>query len=167
MAFASAGGIHKASKVMLIETILTKKSYWDVTQLILIIMHVKRGFFILLTFSAALFGLFTTSLVLNHTRLILNNVSTIESLAFSRGYRQARKNHRIEIAAQHMSKCDEWNEFPVWKREFDAMAKTDPRGRERWNLGSAGANWRYVLGDRCYMWFRKSQYFKLGSHAKS
>ncbi|KAK4046981.1 oligomeric, coiled-coil, peripheral membrane protein [Microbotryomycetes sp. JL201] len=96
---------------------------------------------------AALFALFTLSLWVAHTRLILLNMTTIEEMALARIKARERSALTGEFGLLHPLRI--WRTRKAWDAQWGRLS----REGNLWWLGSARANWEMVMGKRKLGWF--------------
>ncbi|ELU39951.1 zf-DHHC domain-containing protein [Rhizoctonia solani AG-1 IA] len=93
---------------------------------------------------AGLFTMFTASLTAGHTRLLIINATTVESLGFSRTKEKDKAN--LEMAFKKHQTRKRWDQ--EWGRV--------EREGNLWWLENARTNWEQVMGHKVYEWFRES-----------
>ncbi|CCO37414.1 Palmitoyltransferase PFA3 [Rhizoctonia solani AG-1 IB] len=94
---------------------------------------------------SGLFTMFTASLTAGHTRLLILNATTVESLGFSRTKEKDRAN--LEMAFGF------WQEKTRTRKRWDQEWGRIEREGNLWWLENARTNWEQVMGHRVYEWF--------------
>ncbi|KAH7333750.1 DHHC palmitoyltransferase-domain-containing protein [Rhizoctonia solani] len=88
------------------------------------------------------FTMFTASLIAGHTRLLILNATTVESLGFSRVHEKDKANFEIASA------------FGKWGRI--------EREGNLWWLENGRTNWEQVMGHKVWEWFYSSGCWDFG-----
>ncbi|KAK4046783.1 hypothetical protein OIO90_006449 [Microbotryomycetes sp. JL221] len=96
---------------------------------------------------AALFALFTSSLLVAHTRLIMLNMTTIEEMGVAQFKARERSALTGEFGLFHPLRI--WRTRRAWDSEWGRVNKEG----NIWWLGSARKNWEMVLGTSKLGWF--------------
>ncbi|EIN05184.1 zf-DHHC-domain-containing protein [Punctularia strigosozonata HHB-11173 SS5] len=96
---------------------------------------------------SALFSLFTSTLLVSHTRLILLNMTTVEQLMAHSMHEREREGLNMMYA------CWEFRAKRRTKRQWDEEWGRIGREGNLWWLGSMRANWESVMGPRPLFWF--------------
>ncbi|CAE6428535.1 unnamed protein product [Rhizoctonia solani] len=94
---------------------------------------------------SGLFTMFTASLTAGHTRLLILNATTVESLGFSRTKEKDGAN--LEMAFGF------WQEKTRTRKRWDQEWGRIEREGNLWWLENARTNWEQVMGHRVYEWF--------------
>ncbi|CAE6345764.1 unnamed protein product [Rhizoctonia solani] len=96
---------------------------------------------------AGLFTMFTASLTAGHTRLLIINATTVESLGFSRTKEKDKASLEMAFSFWH---CREKHQTRKrWDQEWGRVE----REGNLWWLENARTNWEQVMGHKVYEWF--------------
>ncbi|KAF8751568.1 DHHC palmitoyltransferase [Rhizoctonia solani] len=96
---------------------------------------------------AGLFTMFTASLTAGHTRLLIINATTVESLGFSRTKEKDKAS--LEMAFSFWQCREKHQTRKRWDQEWGRVE----REGNLWWLENARTNWEQVMGHKVYEWF--------------
>ncbi|CAE6442533.1 unnamed protein product [Rhizoctonia solani] len=96
---------------------------------------------------SGLFTMFTASLTAGHTRLLILNATTVESLGFSRVREKDKAN--LEMAFGIWQCREKYQTRKRWDHEWGRIE----REGNLWWLESGRTNWEQVMGHKVWEWF--------------